>query len=84
MLVRECNRNYKIPNSDAIVPKGTQIAIPVWGLHLDPEYYPDPHRFEPDRFTDEEKAKRPHYSYLPFGEGPRNCIGEIMQKNLHL
>jgi cytochrome P450 family 6 len=47
------------------------------GLHHDPMYYPDPERFDPERFSDKEKKKRPQYSYLPFGEGPRICIGEF-------
>lgn len=81
MLQRECNKDYQIPDSDAIIPKGTQVHIPVIAIHMDPKYYPDPERFDPDRFTDEEKSKRPHYSYLPFGEGPRNCIGNDLKVN---
>jgi len=58
------------------VEKGTQIFVPTLGLHHDPKYYPDPERFDPERFNEEEKKKRPHFSYLPFGEGPRICIGK--------
>jgi cytochrome P450 len=47
------------------------------GLHYDPKYYPDPQRFDPERFNDAEKKKRSQYVYLPFGEGPRICIGEL-------
>jgi cytochrome P450 family 6 len=50
-------------------------VISILGLHHDPKYYPDPERFDPERFSKEEKAKRHHYVYLPFGEGPRICIG---------
>jgi cytochrome P450 family 6 len=59
-----------------MVEKGTRIMIPVMALHHDPKHYPDPERFDPERFSEVEKKKRPHFSYLPFGEGPRNCIGE--------
>uniref|UniRef100_T1H9T4 Uncharacterized protein n=1 Tax=Rhodnius prolixus TaxID=13249 RepID=T1H9T4_RHOPR len=53
----------------------TKIAVPVYGLHQDSNYYPEPMQFKPERFTQEEKAKRSPYVYLPFGAGPRNCIG---------
>jgi len=75
MLFRQCNKDYQIPNSRAIIPVGTPVQIPILGIHMDPEYYPNPERFDPERFTEEEKSKRHHYCYLPFGEGPRSCIG---------
>lgn len=74
-LQRECNKDYPIPGTDLVLPKGVVAIIPALGLHRDPEHYPNPSKFDPDRFLEEEKAKRHHYSYLPFGEGPRNCIG---------
>jgi cytochrome P450 len=52
-------------------------VIPVYALHRDPKYYPDPERFDPERFNEDEKANRHHYVYLPFGEGPRICIGKL-------
>ena len=52
------------------------MLVSVLGLHHDPKYYPDPEKFDPERFSEEEKKKRPHFSYLPFGEGPRICIGK--------
>jgi len=57
------------------VEKGIQVVIPVLGLHRDPKYFPDPEKFEPERFSDEAKRHRPNYVYLPFGEGQRICIG---------
>ncbi|XP_069671901.1 probable cytochrome P450 6a14 [Periplaneta americana] len=74
-LFRECTKEYKIPDSEVVVEKGSQVVVPVMGLHYDPKYFPDPTRFDPDRFTEEVKKTRHHYSYLPFGEGPRICIG---------
>ncbi|CAB3381551.1 Hypothetical predicted protein [Cloeon dipterum] len=67
--------SYKVPGTSAVLKKNDVIMIPIRGLHLDPEYYPDPLRFDPDRFLPEERAKRSPYVFLPFGSGPRNCIG---------
>lgn len=75
-LGRICTRNYRIPGAEIIIQKGTQVLIPVLGLHKDPEYYPNPEVFDPDRFTKENKTSRPSIAYLPFGDGPRNCIGK--------
>lgn len=74
-LLRECTQDYKLPNSAVYIEKGTRLLVPLYGIHYDPEYYPDPERFDPDRFTEEMKASRPHYTWMPFGEGPRICIG---------
>ncbi|KAJ4434866.1 hypothetical protein ANN_23437 [Periplaneta americana] len=75
MLNRECTQSYQVPGTDIVLNKGDLTVIPVLGLHHDPKYYPNPEKFDPERFSEEEKAKRHHYVYLPFGEGPRICIG---------
>ena len=77
MLSRECSQPYKIPGTDIVLEKGTRVLIPVTALHYDPKYYPETERFDPERFSEEEKQKRHHYVYLPFGEGPRICIGKF-------
>ncbi|XP_049771208.1 probable cytochrome P450 6a14 isoform X2 [Schistocerca cancellata] len=74
-LDRICTVAYTIPGSDVKIEEGTKLIIPVYAIHHDPKYYPDPEKFDPERFTEERKASRHHFVYLPFGEGPRICIG---------
>lgn len=57
------------------VPKGMNVLVSPYAMHYNPEYYPDPERFDPDRFTPEREKQLPRYSYMPFGAGPRICIG---------
>uniref|UniRef100_A0AAT9UU19 Cytochrome P450 6PZ10 n=1 Tax=Maconellicoccus hirsutus TaxID=177089 RepID=A0AAT9UU19_MACHI len=79
-LMRKSNENYKILNTNIIIPAGTSITIPIFGIHSDEKYYDNPEEFRPERFTKEEVAKRMNYTYLPFGGGPRVCIAERFAK----
>ena len=56
-------------------PKGVDVNIPTYVLHRDPEVWESPLEFNPDNFSPEAKEKRDPYSFLPFGTGPRQCIG---------
>lgn len=58
-----------------LIEKGTMITVPIMGLHNDPAIYQEPHRFDPDRMTKEKMEARHPASFLPFGGGPRFCIG---------
>lgn len=58
------------------VPAGALVVISQYIIHRDPRWYPDPDCFELSRWKDEARAARPRYSYVPFGSGPRVCIGE--------
>ena len=60
----------------ATLDPGLLAMVPVWAIHRSARNYPDPLRFDPDRFTAEARAARPRHVYLPFSFGPRNCIGE--------
>jgi cytochrome P450 len=58
------------------VSAGTTIYFAPWVLHRDPRHFPDPETFRPERWLDGSTAKLPKYAYIPFGGGPRVCIGE--------
>jgi cytochrome P450 len=57
------------------VPAGTTLFVFPWVLHRHPRFYPDPLSFDPDRWTDAFRRELPRLAYLPFGSGPRMCIG---------
>ncbi|CAA6816736.1 MAG: Cytochrome P450 [uncultured Aureispira sp.] len=58
------------------IKKGQDIGAFIYGLHHNPKYWKDPEKFDPDRFTPENKKEQVPFSYLPFGGGPRICIGK--------
>lgn len=79
MADRVCTKPYTIlpatPDEKPVhIEKGTVVWIPVYGIHHNPSIYPDPERFDPERFNDDNKKNINPYVYLPFGIGPRNCI----------
>jgi cytochrome P450 len=57
------------------IPAGSFAAVAQWATHRHPQFWPDPDRFDPTRFTAEREAERHPYAYFPFGRGPRACIG---------
>lgn len=64
------------PVGGYVVAPGSLVLASQWVVHHDPRHYPDPDRFDPDRWWPEPQALRPRFSYFPFGGGPRVCIGE--------
>lgn len=80
MLTRECTADYRISGTELVIPKGTQIFIPIIDMHFDEEYFENPHGFNPDRFIDSPNGtiNTEGLAYMPFGSGPRNCIGESL------
>lgn len=79
-LPRECTKTYRLPGTGIVVEKGMIVTIPIHGIHMDPDIYPDPEKFDPERFSDFNRAQRHPYSFLPFGEGPRECLGKNIMK----
>jgi cytochrome P450 len=58
------------------IPVGTILVMCPFVVQRDARFYPDPLRFDPERWTAGERASRPHFAYFPFGAGPRQCLGE--------
>jgi cytochrome P450 len=59
-----------------VIPARAVVIVSPYLVHRDPRWYEDPEEFVPERWTTEERAKRPRHAYLPFGAGPRMCVGE--------
>ena len=57
------------------IPAGANVVMSTWIMHHDARYFPDPYRFDPDRWLSEQSQKLPRFAYFPFGGGPRQCIG---------
>ncbi|KPJ08736.1 Cytochrome P450 4C1, partial [Papilio machaon] len=73
-ISRKLNNNVQLSNYT--VPAGTLCHIHIYDLHRLESLYPNPDKFDPDRFLPENVAKRHNYAYIPFSAGPRNCIGQ--------
>ncbi|XP_055529180.1 probable cytochrome P450 9f2 [Wyeomyia smithii] len=75
---RLCAKDYHLNDGEGLkftIDKGTCIWFPVYGIHQDPKYYPNPQKFDPERFSEANRSNINLSAYLPFGLGPRNCIG---------
>lgn len=84
-LNRLCTEEYDLPHPSGsgkiTIKKGMSVVIPLLGIHHDPAYYPNPDKFDPDRFNEDQKNSRPKCSFLGFGEGPRICLGWYTELN---
>ncbi|KAF5288530.1 hypothetical protein FQA39_LY15398 [Lamprigera yunnana] len=80
VMDRKCVKPYTIkpvsPTEKPLhVDPGTIIWVPITAFHKDEKYFPNPKKFDPERFSDENKPNINPFAYFPFGSGPRNCIG---------
>lgn len=67
--------NISVDSDGKIIPEGLEVGIFAYGIHHDRKVYPDPEKFEPQRFAG--ATNRSPYAYIPFSAGSRNCIGII-------
>ncbi|XP_017472908.1 PREDICTED: cytochrome P450 6k1-like [Rhagoletis zephyria] len=75
-LKRHCNvDDYKLGDTGIHIERDSEVHIGIYSIQHNPKYFPDPETFNPDRFMPENKHLLVPYSWLPFGAGPRNCIG---------
>ncbi|XP_038210831.1 cytochrome P450 6k1-like [Zerene cesonia] len=74
-LTRRCVKDSVLPVGNIKVDKGTKILTPIYEIHHDPRYYPEPEKFLPERFSPENKHKIADITYMPFGKGNRICVG---------
>lgn len=64
-IIRAVSKDYAVPDTEYVLQKDTLVMIPVYAIHHDPEFYPNPETFNPDRFKSEEIQKRHPQSFLP-------------------
>lgn len=89
-IERTCTKDYEMDlggGKRIPIMKGQLIMLPIYHLHRDPNNFPDPEKFDPHRFSDERKDSIVSGSYIPFGMGPRTCIGSrfaLMEAKLML
>ncbi|KAI7815575.1 cytochrome p450 [Rhyzopertha dominica] len=75
VTMRECTQDYAVEGTDVVLEKGTRVVPSIFGMHRDPDYFPSPEVFDPERFNSANKEKIRPFTYMPFGDGPRSCIG---------
>jgi cytochrome P450 len=79
---------FRVARQDDVLPSGARIRagwkilLSPYVVQRDPAYFPDPLRFDPERFGEEGRRGRPKYAYFPFGGGPRVCIGQTLSSTL--
>lgn len=67
-MIRLTANDYEIPDSELVIEKDTLVFVPIYGIHYNPEIYPDPEKFDPERFTEENKLQRHPMAHIPFGK----------------
>lgn len=73
LMVRRAREDLQV--GETVIPTGSVLLIPMWVIHRDPRIFPDPLRFDPERFAGDWRRRYPPYAYFPFGGGPHVCLG---------
>lgn len=75
-LQRVVTKDYKVPDTEYLLKKGDFLIVPLYSIQRDPQYFPNPSEFIPERFNDENIGDIKPFTFLPFGDGPRVCVGQ--------
>ncbi|XP_012057973.1 PREDICTED: probable cytochrome P450 6a14 [Atta cephalotes] len=81
LMKKRCTEEFELKGSDGVVCRvqpGMEILIPLQALHTDPQYWENPEEYDPERFNSDRKHNIERFTFLPFGEGPRICVGMRM------
>lgn len=73
-IFRKCTRDFTFQDRNLVIPVGTTMVINAYSFHNDPDYFPEPQIFDPERFSDENVKSITPFTFFPFGEGQRNCM----------
>lgn len=76
-LSRKSVEDYIIESTKTFIPKGTNVIIPHYSIHRESRNYSNPEIFDPERFINNQTFDKPSAIYLPFGDGPRYCLGKF-------
>lgn len=76
-LARRALQDYTFESVQVTIQKGVRVFIPIFAIQRDPKYFPNPDVFDPERFSEDKVEMKNAMYYLPFGTGPRNCIGNF-------
>lgn len=75
-LQRIVTKTYVVPGTEFVLQKGDFIMVPVYSIQRDPQFFPNPTEFIPERFDDDNIRNIQPFTFLPFGDGPRVCVGQ--------
>lgn len=84
VLLRHCTKEYQVPGTNHVIDLGANLMLPMHAIHNDPEFFPDPDKFDPERFSPEAMKERNPFTFLPFGKLLRNLTQKHQQQTVYL